>query len=218
MDKRLNDTGFSFGKDSTSVITYILRLPNKSQMKFSFDIGIVSRNNDGDLQRLIHNEDNNSFIWNVAKNSKEVEERSKILKTKGYTAKIKAVYLKKKNDYLSIGEKNNHPSFNVYIETVNEIYSKHFKKTEKLPASAKKQDKKQKYLAKINQNNAYMYFRLFEQKGWIAKSEFVFEFKHDKGIVFWWCTESNSKLKSDEMRNKKAARRFVAYKILQSTK
>ena len=131
MDKKLRNTGFSCGKDSKSVITYILHLPNKTHMKFSFDIGIVSRNKNGNLQRLIHNKNKNSFTWNEAKDSKGIENCAKILKSHGHAEEIKAVYLKKKNDYLSKNQKENHPSFNVYIETVNELYRKYLRQSGK---------------------------------------------------------------------------------------
>lgn len=117
---------FTHGKDSTSAITYILHHHDSPNVKFSFDIGIVSRNKNGNLQRLIHDKKSNRFLWNEAKNSKDIEKHAKSLKISGYTEEIKLIYLTKKNFYLNKGDIESHPSFNVYIETINELYKKYF--------------------------------------------------------------------------------------------
>ena len=49
------------------------------------------------------------------------------IKDENLWLEVRDLYLDKKNMYLSRGDKENHPSFNVYIETVNEIYYKYFR-------------------------------------------------------------------------------------------
>ncbi len=143
MDGLLPKPKFSCGKDSTSVITYIQHIPNNPNIQFTFDIGIVSRNNNGNLQRLIHNKKNGTVTWNEAKNSNDIDDKVKTLRKNGYTNEIKELYLKKKNDYLSKNDSDNHPSFIVYIETINEIYEKSLKnKRKNKTASSEEQGKK----------------------------------------------------------------------------
>ena len=49
-------------------------------------------------------------------------------KIKRIRKKSRKIKKEKKNMYLGRpDEKENHPSFNVYIETINEIYYNHFK-------------------------------------------------------------------------------------------
>ncbi len=71
---------------------------------------------------------------------------------------------------------------------------------------------------KVKKNNAYMYFLLFEQNGWIKKEQFVFKLITNNGTANWCCSSSKSKIESPEMKNKKEARNFVAYKILKNLK
>ncbi|GEM_PF-90325 len=213
------DKNYSFGKDSTSAITYILHKKDSNIVDFSFDIGIVSRNKEGNLQRLIHDKHKNRLLWNEAVDSKETEKRAKELKLAGHTDEIKSVYLTKKNLYLQKGTIEEHPSFNVYIETINELYYKHFcKKGAKQPNHASKKSSLQAYLSKVNQTNASMYINVFKQKGWIPDFEFSWENTYENGIAYWSCSEKKSRLKSEKMRNKRASKRSVAYKIIQSLK
>ena len=170
------DKNYSFGKDSTSAITYILHKKDSPITVFSFDIGIVSRNRNGNLQRLIHDKHNDRLLWNEVADSKETSKRAKALKLAGHTDEIKSVYLMKKNFYLQEGTIDTHPSFNIYIETINELYYKHLCKQEsKQPKHASKKSSLQAYLPKVNQTNASMYINVFKQKGWFQDSEFSFE-------------------------------------------
>ena len=110
-------------KDSTSCITVILFFRDEPQVQFSFDIGIIAEDEDG-YSRLIHRKEMglNRYLWNQAPNSAHVKMRADWLKKNGYWEKVRERYLEKKNLYLLRGEEDCHPSFNVYIETVNEIY------------------------------------------------------------------------------------------------
>lgn len=52
----------------------------------------------------------------------------RLKKNSKYWNEVRNRYKEKKNMYLGRpDEKENHPSFNVYIETINEIYYKYFK-------------------------------------------------------------------------------------------
>ena len=210
---------YSCGKDSTSAITYILHKKDSNIVDFSFDIGIVSRKKKGNLQRLIHDKHNNRFLWNEVADSKETAKRAKELKLAGHTDEIKSEYLMKKNFYLQEGTTEAHPSFNIYIETINELYYKHLcKQGAKQPKHASKKSSLQAYLPKVNQTNASMYINVFKQKGWIPDFEFSWENTYENGIAYWSCSEKKSRLKSEKMRNKRASKRSVAYKIIQSLK
>lgn len=225
MDKKLQNTGFSYGKDSKSVITYILHLPKKSQMKFSFDIGIVSRNKNGNLQRLIHNKANDSFTWNEAKDSKGLNELTKFLKNHGHTEEIKTLYLKKKNAYLSKNQKEHHPSFNVYIETINELYKKYFDQSKKRKkAHSKKENQKIAEMRKlIGMPDFYQsigqLYRLY-QNGFIEEPVYTPKEIHGQnGNPLWNCTCGvngyGGRINTEPQRIKKEATRIVAFGMLQ---
>ncbi len=215
MDKLIaNCKDYSYGKDSTSALTYILHHNNTPTVKFSFDIGIVARNKKGNLQRLIHNKRNKLFLWNEAKDSKDIEERAKKLKLKGFTNQIRNCYLKKKNDYLSTNKTEEHPSFNIYIETINELYSNFIEKNNY--TVSKEKNNSQKYLSKINEKNAYMYLCLFMKNNWIENIKLIFELKYKNGLAYWQCHEKNSNIQSPQKRKKREARNSVSFKILKN--
>ena len=46
------------------------------------------------------------------------------LKENGWWQEIRDTYLKKKNMYLQRQETKNHPSFNIFVETINEVWYK----------------------------------------------------------------------------------------------
>ena len=62
------------------------------------------------------------YYWNQAPNSRDLEDRVKWIKNNNFWADVRIVYLEKKNMYLSRQDEENHPSFNVYIETINELF------------------------------------------------------------------------------------------------
>ena len=118
---------FTDGKDSRSVITSILHFSNSSEVKFSFDIAILAKNNQGNFCRLIHNKGyQKGFTWNEILSSHNVKELADRLKREGLWNEVRNIYLNKKNMYLQRGD-NNHPSFIVYVESVNEVYNKNLK-------------------------------------------------------------------------------------------
>ena len=100
---------------------------NKTQ--FSIDIAIV-RTRNGSWERLIHKKtgvvSNDTYCWEIAPKSKGLDDKVAKIKNHHLWIEVRDTYLEKKNMYLR-RQDFNHPSFNVYIETINEVYSKHFK-------------------------------------------------------------------------------------------
>ena len=114
---------FSDGKDSTSVITALLHFKDTPQIEFSFDIAILAKNESDNFCRLIHNKRYNQYTWNEVPSSHNVRNKADELKSDGYWGDVRKLYLDKKNMYLRRGDFN-HPSFVVYVETINELYSR----------------------------------------------------------------------------------------------
>ena len=124
LNKIVGKTLFSDGQDSKSVITSRLVLNNDEQV-FSFDIAILAENKNGNLCRLLHNKHYGQFTWNEVPNSHNVKDKADLLKRKGCWNEVRQTYLDLKNMYLSRND-NNHPSFIVYVEAVNQIYNKYW--------------------------------------------------------------------------------------------
>lgn len=128
-DEVLECKGWEPCDDSTSTLTTKLhRFPDGNQTLFSIDLCITRADEYGRKLRLIHNKTGivqwDSWIWNEAPHAKGLEDRVDWLKDNGCWLELREVYLEKKNMYLSRNE-HDHPSFIVYIEAVNEVYSKH---------------------------------------------------------------------------------------------
>ena len=122
LNKILEDTPFKNCQDSTAVITS--RWVSKNGLEFSFDIAILVRNSVGTFCRMIHDKYLNRYYWNEVPNSNEVYEKVEKLKESGWWADITETYLNKKNMYLKRADRENHPSFNVFVETINEVWYK----------------------------------------------------------------------------------------------
>lgn len=122
----VKNTFFSDGKDSTSVITSILHFKNNPDVEFSFDIAILARNDNDNLYRLIHEKGwcNDRFYWNEVPHSHNIKAKADALKKAGLWNDVRGTYLDKKNLYLRRNDKN-HPSFIVYVETINELYNRY---------------------------------------------------------------------------------------------
>ena len=126
LNKIVKDTLFSDGKDSHSVITSILHFTDTPKVKFSFDMAILAKNSKGNFCRLIHNKGySDSFTWDEVPSSHNVKEKADILKRNSLWNEVRETYLNKKNMYLRRHD-DNHPSFVVYVESVNEVYNKYF--------------------------------------------------------------------------------------------
>lgn len=126
----LNDHGIKNRKGQNwhdASVGGILHTPN---VEFSFDVAITTKNKNGNYMRLIHNKNVyalglDQYTWNEVPNSHQVKDRADKLKRAGLWQKVRDRYLEKKNMYLFRPD-HNHPSFVVYVEAVNEVYSRYF--------------------------------------------------------------------------------------------
>lgn len=118
----LNKETFSDGENSTSVISCPLHFTNdNSETEFSFDVGIVSRNVGGNLQRLIANKKQDLYTWSKIKNTSSIDERvNKIIECHLWD-NLRNKYLETKNRLIN---DPNCPSFVCYKIAIEEIYKK----------------------------------------------------------------------------------------------
>lgn len=117
-------------QDSTSALsTNSICFTKGNKTEFSIDLAIVRDNNRG-WERLIHSKTGavafDRWYWNEAPNSRGLADKVQDIKDENLWLEVRDLYLDKKNMYLRRGDRN-HPSFNVYIETINEIYYKYFR-------------------------------------------------------------------------------------------
>lgn len=118
--------------DSKSALTTKKdRFTDGNQTQFSIDLAIV-RMRKGHWERLIHKKTGvvtkDEYCWEIAPQSKGLDEKIAKIKNRGIWSEVRGTYLNKKNMYLKRRDYN-HPSFNVYIETVNEVYYKYFNRS-----------------------------------------------------------------------------------------
>lgn len=128
-DEVLDRKGWKPCDDSTSALTTKERcFRTGNQTQFKIDLCITRIDELGRFHRLIHNKTGivqlDSWIWNEAPHAKGLEERVDWLKGNGYWLELREAYLDKKNMYLTRND-HNHSSYIVYIEAVNEVYSKY---------------------------------------------------------------------------------------------
>ncbi len=126
-NKVLRDDGLSDCDDSTSSLTTkLIYFNDRPKIKFSIDLCIVARNNEGSWFRLIHSKtgvsSNDRYFWNESPNSKNVKDKSYEIKDAGYWQLVRDKYLEIKNVYLRNND-HNHPSFICYIEAVNNVHN-----------------------------------------------------------------------------------------------
>ena len=118
-------------QDSTSAFsTNFIVFKKGNKTNFKIDLGIVRERQYG-WERLIHRKTGfvcyDQWYWNEAPNSRGLADKVDAIKVENLWLEVRDLYLDKKNMYLSRGDKENHPSFNVYIETINEIFYKYFR-------------------------------------------------------------------------------------------
>ena len=126
----LDNNGWSDCNDSTSALTTELRYFTKgNHTEFSIDLAIVHEDRYG-WHRLKHMKtgfiETNQWIWNLSRDSKDLGKKVKVIKDNDLWLEVRERYLNKKNQYLT-SNNYDHPSFIVYIETINEVYGKYFK-------------------------------------------------------------------------------------------
>ena len=91
---------------------------------FRIDLAIITERN-GRIHRLIHNKERNEMIWNQAADISELKRKEAILR-KEHWQEVVDTYIKIKNYY--INDKDNHPSFKCYIEAINKVFDKYYRK------------------------------------------------------------------------------------------
>ena len=126
--KVLNKNGWGDCQDSTSALTTEKRVfQSGDKISFSIDLAITYRNKHG-WHRLIHRKTgvvaSDEYYWNEVPNSMQLEKKVDAIKSRHLWNEVKDTYLDKKNFYLRRND-DAHPSFIVYIETVNQICDKH---------------------------------------------------------------------------------------------
>ena len=127
-NKVMKNSSLSDVEDSTSSLStgtiWFKDTPNK---KFSIDLCIVTQNNSGEWERLIHEKTGytyyDRYYWNIAPNSNKYKAKAKAIKeVPGWWGVVREQYLKIKNRYLTHNDYN-HPSFICYIEAINNVYN-----------------------------------------------------------------------------------------------
>lgn len=124
---KMND--WSDCQDSTSVLTTEQRVFKRgNKTAFSIDIAITFENEFG-WHKLIHEKTGlaiyDRYYWNEIPDSRQLEEKVYAIKLNHLWDEMRNTYLEKKNLYLQKNDRT-HPSFIVYIESVNQIYNKYF--------------------------------------------------------------------------------------------
>lgn len=114
----LVDRRFTHGKDSTSSIKYIVHKKDRKTVVFSFDVALIR---EGGRVKLIHDKKQGVFIWNQIRDSGDLDKKVATIKKGGCWKKVRDDYRDLKNGYLKKGDMN-HPSFIVYIQSVNQVY------------------------------------------------------------------------------------------------
>lgn len=74
--------------------------------------------------RMIHDKCLNRYYWAEVPNSKDFYDKLDKLKEHKWWDDIRETYLNKKNMYLRRIDRDQHPSFNIFVETVNEVWNK----------------------------------------------------------------------------------------------
>lgn len=120
---------FSDFQDSTSCLTTLLHFNDSPDVEFSFDVAIITKNPKGNYMRLVHNKNayfvgQDQYTWNEVPSSRQVKDKAVTLKEEGLWEEVRIRYVELKDQHLRRKDKN-HPSFVVYVETINEIYNKY---------------------------------------------------------------------------------------------
>ena len=128
-NKILSKNGWGDCHDSKSALSTERRTFRKgNKTEFSIDLAIIFEDKNGSY-RLIHEKSGvvslDRYFWNKTPESKGLAKKVTVLKTNNLWLQVRDTYLAKKNFYLCQND-HDHPSFIVYIETVNQVYNKYF--------------------------------------------------------------------------------------------
>lgn len=131
----LKANGWSDCQDSTSALTTEKRVFKQgNKTAFSIDLAITFKNNFG-WHKLIHKKTGwviyDGYYWNQIPDSRQLEEKVYAIKVNHLWDKVRDTYLETKNLYLQRND-NTHPSFIIYIESVNQVYYKYLNLPRKL--------------------------------------------------------------------------------------
>lgn len=121
----LRKNGWSDCEDSTLALTTEKRhFIEGNKTEFSIDLGIIYVNKNG-WYRLKHEKTglswNDRYYWIQAPNSGDLLQKINWIKKNNGWLIVRDTYLEMKNMYLRRNDYN-HPSFNVYLETINQVY------------------------------------------------------------------------------------------------
>ena len=123
LNEVLRDKGLRDCSDSTSALT-VKSVPASKNVVFSIDVAIIKIEYNH-WYRLIHEKHEtratDRWYWNQSIDFDEISKRADAIKEADGWTDFRNLYLDKKNYYLRKNDYN-HPSFVVYIESVNEVY------------------------------------------------------------------------------------------------
>ena len=121
----LRKNGWGDCEDSTLALTTEKRhFIEGNKTEFSIDLGIICVSQNG-WYRLKHEKTGLSwddrYYWIQAPNSGDLLQKINWIKKNNGWLLVRDTYLEMKNMYLRRNDYN-HPSFNVYLETINQVY------------------------------------------------------------------------------------------------
>ncbi|MGI6106987.1 MAG: hypothetical protein ACOX8B_03535 [Lachnospiraceae bacterium] len=108
---------FSYGKDSTSSLTYYLRNPKDGP--FHIDLGILWERG-GKYYRLIHDKRLSRAIWNEAPDLSQTKARVQAINRRGLSDKLREEFLSQKAREAGTDKL----SYVIFTEAVNRVYQK----------------------------------------------------------------------------------------------
>lgn len=121
----LEGKGLADCDDSKSALTTKkMHFNSGNQTQFSIDLTITKLVSEK-WNKLIHIKTGDfrtdKWEWNIIRDSSKIAYKAKCIKENGLWNNLREMYLNKKNYYLSRND-NEHPSYNCYIESINEVY------------------------------------------------------------------------------------------------
>jgi hypothetical protein len=126
-NEALNLNDLSDCNDSTvPLTTELICFTEGNDTEFRMDVCITVRDEDDNYYRLVHEKTgfvlHDRYFWNIAPNSKRINEKVDYIKKCGKWILVRQQYEKIKNMYL-VRNDYNHPSFICYVEAVNNVYN-----------------------------------------------------------------------------------------------